>query len=374
MPTVMKTLRRLTDVDVSHVSLVDRGANRIPFRIVKRDDNPQENSMLNLLNLRKRAAPTTPTPTAFVVKAEGLSDEMLASIQKGLQDAGFDFKVIQKVDDNVVFAEDENFSKDTHAVELEKDTAVILKSFEPYSTSLNEMSFSEAAQARGFYSSLRSAAEVYVDAVNSRLYASKTPGEATSEIKKLSTEFASYATTLCAALPAKVFKFEEILKAAKPAAKDENKEDPKEDDEAAKAATKKEDETPAPVVEADPVVVPGTDPAPVAEPAAVEKADPTPSPQLEELLKAVGALAAQMTDMASVVKSTQEQVQTIQKSQADLKTEVDTVTRKADDSARVLKGTVLGSDAGGEPTPQTPVKKSSDPLSGCFDTAYIRRR
>ncbi|MGZ7236394.1 hypothetical protein ACXWOK_09375, partial [Streptococcus pyogenes] len=87
----------------------------------------------------------------------------------------------------------------------------------PYSTSLKDMSFAEAAAARGFYSSIDSASRTYSDAVYTQLYEASTPADAAAEIKKLSTEFTQYVSTMVAGLPAKVFKFDKLVSTAKEA-------------------------------------------------------------------------------------------------------------------------------------------------------------
>src|SRR3990172_7673579 len=66
-------LRELSNLDVNWVSLVDRGANRIPFRIVKRDPN-KESPMLNLSNAFgrvKKAEQPKETTVSAVVLAKG---------------------------------------------------------------------------------------------------------------------------------------------------------------------------------------------------------------------------------------------------------------------------------------------------------------
>lgn len=70
---VKTSMRRLKNAQISFISLVSRGANRIPFRILKSEG---ENQMLDLTRLRhvlkNEAAPSKPTGKGFahILKAD----------------------------------------------------------------------------------------------------------------------------------------------------------------------------------------------------------------------------------------------------------------------------------------------------------------
>ncbi|MDO5623505.1 MAG: hypothetical protein Q4G71_02330 [Pseudomonadota bacterium] len=66
---VKTSMRRLKNAQISFISLVSRGANRIPFRILKSDSG--ESAMLNLANILKGTpAQTKPMGYAHILKAD----------------------------------------------------------------------------------------------------------------------------------------------------------------------------------------------------------------------------------------------------------------------------------------------------------------
>lgn len=108
MAKIKLNVTKLGDPTVNYISLVSRGANRIPFRIVKHE---QEQSMIDLasLNLSKlfkgekaTAESTVPQPT--IVGFVTMKDENFETVKKHLKDAGYKISDIhEEADGSVVF-------------------------------------------------------------------------------------------------------------------------------------------------------------------------------------------------------------------------------------------------------------------------------
>ena len=108
MAKVKLNVNKLGDPTVNYISLVSRGANRIPFRIVKHE---QEQSMIDLasLNLSKLfkgekaiAESTVPQPT--IVGFVTMKDENFETVKKHLKDAGYKISdTHEEADGSVVF-------------------------------------------------------------------------------------------------------------------------------------------------------------------------------------------------------------------------------------------------------------------------------
>ena len=113
MAKIKLNVNKLGDPTVNYISLVSRGANRIPFRIVKHDK--QESGMIDLasLNLSKlfkgeqkptEVAAPAPTIVGFVT----MMDENFDLVKKHLKDAGYKISNIsEEADGSVVFKQQE---------------------------------------------------------------------------------------------------------------------------------------------------------------------------------------------------------------------------------------------------------------------------
>lgn len=373
MPIVKTALRQLSDIDVGFISLVDRGANRIPFRIVKRhqDGTQQEIPMLDLakLGVKKAETKTVPTVTAVILKAS--TEPIALQVQALLKAEGLDFSHLIKGEEGTfTLAADETFDKGATAVEVGKDIVAVLKAFDPYCTPLKDMSFAEAASARGFYSSIDSASRTYSDAVYTQLYEASSPSDAAAEIKKLSTEFTQYVSTMVAGLPAKVFKMDKMVTTAKESVVKADKEAADAKAVADAAALKKADDD-AKAAEAAAAAAKTAESTKEGEQVQKEEA-PKPSPEIAALLEAVKGLTTTVQKSAEEVMALRSGQEKLEKSVA----EIDQKARSADSAVQVMKNTVVGSDNGGDTQVQQAkaVKKNDDPYTGVFDTGMMSRR
>lgn len=115
MPQIKMNVTKLGDPTVNFISLVNRGANRIPFRIVKHDK--QESNMIDLANLNiskllkqdKAAEVSAPTIVGFVT----MKDENFEAVKDGLKNAGFMVsKQFEEADGSVVFKQDDTMPEE----------------------------------------------------------------------------------------------------------------------------------------------------------------------------------------------------------------------------------------------------------------------
>ena len=115
MPKIKMNVTKLGDPTVNYISLVNRGANRIPFRIVKHDK--QESNMIDLANLNiskllkqdKVAVLSEPTIVGFVT----MKDENFEAVKDGLKNAGFMVsKQFEEADGSVVFKQEDTMPEE----------------------------------------------------------------------------------------------------------------------------------------------------------------------------------------------------------------------------------------------------------------------
>lgn len=190
------------DAEATHVSLVPRGANMIPFRIVK-DDREEGNRMLNFQRVFKiKEAPAE--VLAVVVPAE--SDEAKARIEA----AGFSTEFKQEIDGAVAYIqqEDTELGQADHViVKFDEGTSAIvrLKRFEPFGDST---SFDENLQKNGFLPGFDMALTVLRDTVFNALFEADDRPGAASTIDTAVKQFRGHIADMTAALPETAFKLD----------------------------------------------------------------------------------------------------------------------------------------------------------------------
>lgn len=204
----------LVGTDVQFVSLVKRGANRIPFRIVKEDDN-----MIDLHKIGKslfRKADPKPEIVAAIVQ-KGADLDKVAAIFTA---AGLDVKDFQKSEKSgivTIAKADYQDAEDVAVIKMSDDIAVAVsglkKAFSGYAATSG--SFAEVLATEGFYSSVCTATEALRTTIHNVLYEAKSPSEASLAVGKATEEFKSYLTTLVGGLPVQAFKLDvEVAKAS----------------------------------------------------------------------------------------------------------------------------------------------------------------
>lgn len=194
--------REMHDAEATHVSLVPRGANMIPFRIVKTDG--QEGT--NMLNFRSVFKIEEPKPTVLAVVVPSETDAGTARIEA----AGFSTEFKQEVDGAVAYLQQEDVElgqADQVIVKFDEGLSAVvrLKRFEPFGDST---SFDENLQKNGFLPGFDMALTVLRDTVFNALFEADDAVAAGSTIDTAVKQFRGHIADMTSALPETAFKLD----------------------------------------------------------------------------------------------------------------------------------------------------------------------
>jgi arsenate reductase-like glutaredoxin family protein len=223
MPRLQIDANELVNPEVNLVSLVKRGANRLPFRIVKEDTEP----MLDLMKAAKdffHKAETSPNVvgvliakganvegiTAALVKAGIPADKFVkhesptaTTLTKADTPMSEDETVILKANDQVAFV-----------ISAPTEIAKSISSYDFESTS-----FSEIMTKGAFAPTLCMAQEMLQRTFFNIMEKAEAPKDLSNMLQKATDEFKAYIGTLAKALPDTMFKAEAELSKVGPVAK-----------------------------------------------------------------------------------------------------------------------------------------------------------
>lgn len=364
---VRMKMGELRDVDVAKVSLVDRGANRVPFRIQKRDSDVEGGDDVidfKLPSFAKREQ--APVVLGALAIAKGVDP---ARARAAIEAAGV------KVPDGAAWAQAQEGAQVLPLVTgFDVKTGTVVKLDDRFSLVLGGaasiakgMDFADNLGAAQFLPGLTLATDTLYKTVMTALEGAPSKGEAVKAIKAASSSFGEFLGAMAERIPSDVFKVEsELLKiedapalpvateaaaagagggAGGPAAEKAV--------EKAETEVKKEEAAPAaPAVEPEKA-------AAATEAAATEAA---PAAGADAILKAVEGLSAQVTGLAKQVEGLGTKVATVESATATA-----SALAKAAEMAAKAK-TVAGAQPAQEGAPATPVRKrAATPL---IDTAY----
>lgn len=216
MPNINFKATKMTGAQVSHISLVERGANRIPFKVVKQEKDMSAFQGLDLGGLFSRRK-SEKKDEPMVVAVVTMKGESLDSVKKQVEDAGFTVADMHEMEDgSVVFKQGEvdldEAMADSVVVRLNDHIALVTKGFSPYNMDVTAdgVSFADQCAAKGFYPGVNSIMETLSDAVRSVVYSAKTPAEAKAGVTKLFSEASAYTAAFVGGLPQKAFKLEKM--------------------------------------------------------------------------------------------------------------------------------------------------------------------
>lgn len=217
MPTATITATEMKDAKVQRISLVERGANRSPFKVVK-----QEKSMPQDLDLARVFIRKKEQPKPEIVGVVTMKGDTFDSIKAQLEAIGVKVSKSEepkgedgKEDGSVVFhqTEEGKIEGELTVVRLSEDVALVCKGFRPYNMDMDVgggASFAEVCKAQGFYPGVRTMVDVLSSSVLSLAEKSEDPGSAAESIRKMFNEAAEYAVGMVKALPQVAFKMELI--------------------------------------------------------------------------------------------------------------------------------------------------------------------
>lgn len=411
MATITRKMKELRNADVRFISLVDRAASRIPFRVLKREGSDMG---IDLMGLGKRVFKGDrqvykPEITAVVVASQGdatVSDQ----IRQSIATAGFVTDQVQKSDggNTTVYTQGVKVSEkdDIQLIRLSGDTLLQVKGFDEPSGI-----FSGDADGQKFYPGLSDATQMFHDEMVGIVAKSDNPR---SEISDLLSSFGDYLNKVVS-LPTSCFKadwsVQEIVKKCGcgedkkvVAAKDSEEEtESAKEKEKEKEESKKSDEEEAYKIEGcsdedmadmkkrglskDEMVAEvakkkkdkedSTTKAEVVVVKDVEKPEVVTKTDLQQLLEALGGLKESTSKMETKFTSLATKVDEVMATQVEQKKVLDATVQKADALKGVLDTTVVASARGEDRATVTEVTKKSeddDPRTGSFDTGMMRRR
>ena len=203
--TVKIKVRELQDVEVSHISLVKRGATRLPFRIVKHEKEGTKMIDLSTIFTKKREA--DPEIKAIALVKGDYSDELL----KSLSDLGFTGEYDQS-QDNATLIKSESYNADEVLVgiRLKNDMVVMVSELSKALDRSMDNSFAEEVTVNMVMPSVRVATEALVDRIWDSTYESMSKDETMNEISGIVDQYKSFILGAVQNVPEGLFKFESV--------------------------------------------------------------------------------------------------------------------------------------------------------------------
>ncbi len=367
---VMK-VREITAADVEWISLVDRGANQAPIRIVKRDEqtedaNREEQRKMNILkaigfNVAPKADGESPVIGVVV------SDEaMVGPIRKAFADAGIELNAdpeMVKEDQRVYFRDGVDPETEVIRYTAQPGVEVVL------SKNLFDMSedFSENLAKQHVLPSLAIAADTLTETIFNVMMGSEEKTMATAAVD----EFAAFAKGVIESVPETVLKL--LAEVAKVEAVQKADDAESEEDDAETKSQTAGDVTAAVEAEVTP-----------EEAASVTKSEdegddvPGSTEVTEEETSDDETLVQKMTELAASMASIAQATESVSSKVDSMETRLETVSKTAEAAEKLskqvegsLKGKVAVSDADSGDADQELLTKgdgSKEPLFEGFES------
>jgi hypothetical protein len=238
--------RELSEMDVNIISLVKRGANRIPFRIVKSDGE----STMNISNLFVWKQEPQPAAVVACVLAKTANHD---AYTKALEKGGFPVDHVTEGEDGTVtlmFTKSDEMT-DAVALKVSEDAALIVVGVEKGLLAFPDSnSFIENITKAGFAPSYHIANEILNETVGNIIFSEGDAEETKGQVQKAIEDFGGYIDAILSTIPVQAFKAEEILEevqkgllnSPKKAPKKASKKKPAKDKEATAKQEDEEDE------------------------------------------------------------------------------------------------------------------------------------
>lgn len=233
MPKLQLNATELVNPDVDIVAMVKRGANRIPFRVTKKDDDDMiDLSKLGASLFSKSSGLKAPTVSG-VILAKGADATALLAV---LKEAGLDVEVgfvKAESDQATTFTKtDVSASEETLILKLSDEVAVaiagpadLIKRVSGYDW--DSTSFKEVLTKGTFAPSLCMAQDMLHMTFSNILEKADDRETLSTMIKTAVGEFSSYIDTLVTAVPDSIFKADKAMAKAKGKPADDMDEDDK---------------------------------------------------------------------------------------------------------------------------------------------------
>ena len=374
----------LMAAEANFVSLVPKGANRIPFRITKGD------RMINLSNigqlLAKSAGLTAAAPTILAGCVAKTANQDMAKAR--FEAAGLDVSNPVEAGDMIVFSQTDAEDPKGLLLKLDEDTGLMIGNIEKgfYEYNFEGMTFGEVAGTEAFLPSLGMAADMLRYTIQNILEAEDTAKGASEKISTAVADYGKYVETLASAIPESAFKADVTPKVEETAADEAVEDNAPADAEVEKAGDAEVDtnvdadaaEGDAPVADEVPAEADASDEnvepdveeaeeAPAEEEAADEVAKSDPADALKDV---IAAALAPITEALGDVKKT---VAASNEAVTGLTNRVDAVEQGVAKADKALRGTVSAAPTGDDETIR--VGKTDTPsIPPLLDTGFQAER
>jgi hypothetical protein len=388
VPSLTFKATEMKDARVDRISLVERGATRMPIKIIKEDSTMKSTRAFDLASVFKGTKkPVTPELVGVVT----LKSDSFEAVKVHVAEAGFSVaKADEHEDQSVVFKQGESempAAEDVTLIRLNEHAVVAMKGFRPYNMDMDVSegtSFADVCKAQGFYPGVGTMIDVLRGSVLQVAEKSDDPSNAATMVSKMFDEAKAYAVSLVTALPSKAFKLENMeLEEVAPVAKTSGEGS----DTAALALA---------AAEAEKAKVAVTEPAAVAKAAADAAAALTAAPAktAEELAAEAAAavvvkaeekvvapdvakivaeaMAGMTTTVTGLIDSVKKSVDGLTVQVKEVAVKADAATVAATAATAAVNGTVLGGDVGDGH--QTTRKSDTGGKGREIDTAFAPRR
>jgi len=381
---------KLENATATHISLVERGANRIPFKILK-----QEKQMINLdlsRIFKQDNAPLTATILGYVLQKEDNTE----AVQKALSASGVILKYAKEFEDGtVIYKQSEDVSdedlKDATIFKTGENLAVVCKGIDAEAMT-DGLQAATVVKELGFMPGIDMATNALMTNLNAAFADGK---DVVAKAEEALTDFTSYVMAAATAIPAEAFKAEMAVKSATvPSGPVRTSQT----DEMSAGNMGGENKGKTHTPEEDDAVNKNKDGGKItAEAVAAKKAEDEAKEKQEKEEAAKKAAANPGMDMSQITKaltegiklatapigdamaSLTETIKGIQKSVGDLGTKVEATAKAATEAGEIarkadatVKGALVGGATGDDPDGERVNKNESADSGRTIDTAYDR--
>lgn len=197
----------MRDADVSYISLVDRPASRIPFRVLKSESSKESKMKTFFSDLFKSTADEIRDPKPRVVAAviqKADSEKLLPK----LKEAGLYIDKIEEKDGVLVVKQEEFNMEDVKAVKITEEVALLVNATKYFDSYPYYGSVEDQTNAALFYPGVCTATDVLKMQIDRVLSESHSAEEARVKLKDVVTQYSKYVMGLSDLLPEIAFKIE----------------------------------------------------------------------------------------------------------------------------------------------------------------------
>lgn len=210
--------RELSDMEVTRISLVKRGANRVPFRITKSNNGDKQMSGIDLGALFFQKKEKQPTVLGIVIS----NNVNASTYTEALKSAGLVVDHVTKSEDaenpsaNLMLVKSDDIPEDAMVLKVDDNAAIVVadvkKGMETYPDATN---FIENIQKAGFYPAFRTASEMLSATIGNIMYSEGDAEITKTAVSKALGDFKGYIDAVLSTVPENVFKAEAAIHSIK---------------------------------------------------------------------------------------------------------------------------------------------------------------